>query len=110
MTNIMVVNQHHTSDGEYIGRGSPLGNPFTHMNGTRALFKVKNRDEAVDKYAIYLNGKIAGNDPAIIKELERLAYIAMDGPLILRCFCAPKRCHGDVIKQVLETAIANHKE
>lgn len=107
---IAVGNTYDHCGGEYIGRGSPLGNPFTHTKGTRALFMVSSRDEAVNKYEVYLNGKIANDDPVIIKELERLAEIAMKGPLVLRCFCAPKRCHGDVIKKVLETAIINHTE
>lgn len=25
---IIIVNKHHSKSGEYIGRGSPLGNPF----------------------------------------------------------------------------------
>ena len=40
---IVIVNKHHGMQGEYIGRGSPLGNPFViGVHGTRK--------EVIDKY------------------------------------------------------------
>ena len=42
----------------------------------------------------------------VINELERLGNIAITtGSLNLQCFCSPQPCHGDVIKEVLESAI-----
>ena len=47
-----VVNKHHKVPYDiYIGRGSKWGNPFSHMDGTQALYKVATRQEAVEKYA-----------------------------------------------------------
>lgn len=102
---ITVINKYtEPNEGEYIGRGkhSPLGNPFSHMPGTLAQYQVLTRDEAVDKYEEHLRYKVRLRDPNFLRELERLAEIAKRGDLKLRCFCAPKRCHGDVIKKFIE--------
>lgn len=102
---ITVVNKHHGAEGEYIGRGSPLGNPFSHMDNTKAEFKVHSRGEAVEKYEEWLNQKISSNDKIVCDELNRLVDIAYDTrELKLKCFCAPLACHGDVIKKVLDDA------
>lgn len=105
---ITVVNHHHChfGDSEYIGRGSPLGNPYSHKDGTKALYRVETREDAIEAYRAYLEEAILQGNQRIIQELDRLAYIAMEeGSLTLRCYCAPKPCHGDVIREVLLTAI-----
>jgi len=102
---ITVVNTHHTKEGEYIGRGSPLGNPFSHMKGTKAQYIVSSREEAVAKYRDWLLKKIIEHDDSVIDELNRLLMLARQGDLKLRCFCAPKSCHGDVIKECLEAQL-----
>lgn len=105
---ITVVNHHHLvfEDNEYIGRGSPLGNPYSHMDNTKAEHKVGTREEAIAAYRQWLMDQIASGNAVVIQELDRLATIAMNqGKLILRCYCAPKACHGDVIREVLLEAI-----
>ena len=107
---IEVINTHHLKGrkvGEYIGRGSPLGNPYSHLEGTTALYKVASREEAIEKYRIWLEDQIyVKENQEIINELERLADLALrEGKLLLRCFCAPSPCHGDVIKEYLEKII-----
>lgn len=102
---ITVVNKYHTSEGEYIGRGTPLGNPFSHMTGTKAQVIVATREEAVGKYKEWLSRKIRAKDPEILAELNRLLVLARRGDLKLKCFCAPKDCHGDVIKEFLEAQL-----
>ncbi|MBK6285826.1 MAG: DUF4326 domain-containing protein [Draconibacterium sp.] len=55
MTREMVLNvvnkrTHVTQTGTvdvYCGRGSVLGNPFTHKQGTKAQFIMASRDEAI---------------------------------------------------------------
>lgn len=91
--------------GEYIGRGSPLGNPYSHMPGTRAQFLVDNRDEAVAHYEAWLAVQIRDKNWEVINELNRLLKIAKEGDLELRCYCAPKKCHGDVVKKFLEAQL-----
>lgn len=106
---IKVLNTHHLKDklvGEYIGRGSPLGNPYSHQEGTTALYKVATREEAIEKYRIWLKDQIYEENQEIINELERLTDLALyEGKLLLRCFCAPAPCHGDVIKDTIEGLI-----
>lgn len=94
---INVVNKHHGAKGEYIGRGSPLGNPFP-------IGQFLSREDVVAEYRRYIAAKIEKNDPVIVNELTRLFYIAQERPLNLVCFCAPKACHGDVIKEILLSA------
>lgn len=103
---ITVVNQRRTKEGEYIGRPSPLGNPFSHKQGTRAEFVVPTVEEAIGCYASWLDSQIEEDNQAVINELNRLMAIAIrTGKLSLRCWCAPGPCHGDVIKMVLMEAL-----
>jgi hypothetical protein len=101
---INVVNKHHGASGEYIGRGSPLGNPFSSKTGTKAQVVVKDRETAVAAYRDWLNEKIRVMNRPVIEELNRLHALAKQGELNLVCFCAPKACHGDVIKDILLNA------
>ena len=90
---------HRWEGGEYIGRGSPLGNPFR-MDGERT------RDRVCDQYEAWFAEKVEARDPTVMRELRRLYQLARKGPLTLGCFCAPKRCHGQTIKNYLEKQIA----
>lgn len=96
---ITVVNKHHGESGIYIGRGSPLGNPYP-IEGRNT------RDVVIEKYEVWIGGQIKQRNPAVLGELERLGNLAMAGPLKLQCFCCPQACHGDVIKRVLFDAIS----
>lgn len=98
---IQVVNKHHNEEGEYIGRGSPLGNPWP-IKGSDT------REIVIARYKVYLRQQIEKGHPTIIGELERLASLAMAGPLNLQCFCSPQPCHGDVIKETLINVIQEH--
>lgn len=90
--------------GEYIGRPSVLGNPFTHIpNGTIAKYVVASREVAVESYRGWLRDKWRENGPERA-ELERLVRkYKVNGELVLICWCHPEACHGDVLKDVIET-------
>ncbi len=101
---IEVVNKYThvpTDKDVYIGRRSPLGNIYSHMHGTLAQYRVVNREEAIEKYESYLRNKIKLKDPAIIKELNRIYSLATNGQVNLVCYCAPRNCHGEVIKKLV---------
>lgn len=100
LMNIRVLNKHHGAKGEYIGRGSPLGNPFP-------ITLLASREQVIRQYRDWLEQQIELKNWTVINELDRLAEIAQQGDLNLVCFCAPKPCHGDVIKQLLIDAIGN---
>lgn len=81
----------------YIGRPGVLGNPF-------ALTNEAYRDEVIARYRVYFEKRLA--DPIFIAVLEGLETRDRKGDLVLGCFCAPRACHGDVIKEYLDRKIA----
>lgn len=81
----------------YIGRGSRWGNPFSHKDGTKALYKVETREEAVASYKKMLWFMIRTG--GCTKE----ELIALDGKR-LACYCSPQACHGDVLVAAIKWA------
>lgn len=99
---IIIVNKHHGKSGEYIGRGSPLGNPFV-------IGKDGSREQVIAKYRVWLNAQIMRKNPVVLDELNRLGNKVIDEKgLALQCFCYPKPCHGEVIKEKLVKAMYNY--
>jgi DNA polymerase elongation subunit (family B) len=78
-----VVNKRTESFEVYIGRGSKWGNPFV-------IGKDGTRDEVIEKYRRWIVKQDAFSD------LNTLMGKT------LGCFCKPKRCHGDVLVDLLE--------
>lgn len=74
----------------YIGRGTPVGNPYV-------IGKHAERDECIDIYDPYLLSQIVNENPQIMKFFKDLKD--EDN---LYCFCKPKRCHGDIIIKYYE--------
>lgn len=81
-----VVNKYREPYDVYIGRGSKWGNPFSHLEGTKAEFMVDSREEAIKAYEEYLRFR-----PDLMADLHELRGKR------LGCFCKPKACHGDVL-------------
>lgn len=71
---------------EYIGRPSPLGNPFQ-------IGRDGSRTDVISKYETYIRAR---------PHLMKLAR-ALKGKT-LGCWCAPSLCHGDVIAAIAEEA------
>lgn len=93
---MVIVGRVKDKEAEYIGRGSPLGNPFR-MNSE------SERDQVCDMYEAWFKRKVEENDTRVMNELRRLWRIHQaTGTLTLGCYCAPKRCHGLTIKRFLE--------
>lgn len=92
----------------YIGRPnprlnlkkSPLANPFVMRNKS-----IDERNRVCDLFDEWINDRIQNNDKAVIEEIERLKVIAMQGDLVLGCWCSPKRCHGESIKRIIDSMI-----
>jgi hypothetical protein len=105
---ITIVNKHWhkpTKDDCYCGRGSPLGNPYSHMQGTKAEFVVASREEAVEKYLSWFT-KARFSDPIVYQALTQMVQHIYDGhDLNLVCYCAPALCHCSHIKKYLEDTI-----
>ena len=86
-------------------RPSIFGNPYTHIRNkeTKALYKVKTRDIAIDLYEKYF-------DQMLIESHEFMdawnklyeAYQTFD-EIYLGCFCElTERCHADIIAKKLK--------
>ncbi len=108
---IVIVNSNKTREGEYIGRPSPLGNPYGWLSSHPEDLRVEDRDTAIKCYRSWLQSHLRTRTPRVLNELDRLAEIGLrDGRLVLRCWCAPLPCHGEVIKEViLEALKVNHE-
>lgn len=81
--------------------GSPLANPFSLQQYTR--------EECLNKYRSWLVEQLNDiNSPQSI-ELNRLTELVLKGQDInLICFCKPKDCHGDIIKEfILKNQLEN---
>ena len=103
-----VVNkQHHVSTicDIYIGRGSPVGNPFP--------LSQYSRGESISKYAAELSLCMhTKRDTKYFKYEEVRRYLnsmwwmnRYEGRCNLVCYCAPLPCHGDVLKGILDAVM-----
>lgn len=105
------VETHNGPNSFYIGRGSVLGNPYTHIKDrkTKAIYEVKDRDEAIDRYSDYFD-LMYGSNIAYTKAIDEIYDLYKKGEdVYLGCFCKPLRCHGDVIKGKLEKRLIREK-
>jgi Domain of unknown function (DUF4326) len=84
-----------SSHDYYIGRPSPLGNPFTHKNDTLADHIVPTREIAIASYEKWLRSRIAAGDREVIAAMR-----ALHEDSVLVCWCAPALCHGTIIEKV----------
>ena len=98
---IEVVHYKEHDDATYIGRGSPLGNPFP-------MYDESERESVCDQYEKYLAERLKNKDPEIMDELYDLMETTIyQGYIKLGCFCRSfrfpnRRCHGDTVKTLLE--------
>jgi len=96
---VTVVNKYkHQGPSIYIGRGSVFGNPFGISMG---------RAECIEKYRkCVFEPKM--NNPRSEYRLALLALVERvkkGEHIYLQCFCAPQACHGDILKQYIESQI-----
>jgi hypothetical protein len=72
----------------YIGRPSKWGNPFE-------IGKDGARQDVVSKYRAWIQ-----TQPQLIEALPSLRGKA------LGCWCAPRECHGDVLKELADSSLS----
>ena len=100
---IRIVNKRNCKGpGVYIGRPSALGNPFV-------IGRDGDREEVIRKYRDFLNTAIH-DDERIKAEFERLEELNKKGDVILICWCAPSKCHGEIIKEIIESRDAKKNQ
>ena len=69
----------------YIGRPSKWGNPFQ-------IGKDGTPEEAIEKFRNWII-----TQPNLLKDLHEIKGKT------LGCWCKPKRCHGDILVELIET-------
>lgn len=95
-----LLNKHKATPEElqgatYIGRGSPLGNPFPIGE------KYGTREDVKKLFHTYFVRKLLRRDPAIENAFRSLRP---DSRLV--CFCEPLACHGDCVIEVYNSFFA----
>lgn len=79
----------------YVGRPSALGNPYQ-------IGRDGDRQECIAKYADWLDAQLADPASAAARKFAALRQaLATHGTLTLVCWCAPERCHAEVIRDRL---------
>jgi len=101
-----MLEEHFGSNYLYCGWGnkrlglesSPLANPYTDKpNARRGRIHVANRDEAIEMYRVWLWERICANDQQVLDKLHQIMPTTA-----LICWCAPKRCHCEVISRAAD--------
>ena len=91
--------------------GSILGNPYTDkpVKKTLAIFQVKTREEAIERYTSYFDVMYDGN--AAFRELIDEIYEKYKNgeDVYLECYCKPLPCHGDIIVDKLKKRLLKEK-
>lgn len=95
----LVVNVTKSEFDFYIGRNPqrikcPPHKDMSRFSNPHVIGEYGDRDKCVDDYEIHLR-KLLAERPHLKEDLRR-----MKGHRI-GCWCAPKRCHGDVIVKLL---------
>lgn len=93
-----------------MGRPSPLGNPYSHVPSGYADIRVKTRDEAVDKYRLWIEKQLQSDNEASRAFWELVGVYRDFGGLTLSCWCAPKRCHAEVLAEMIKEAVSESRE
>jgi hypothetical protein len=90
-----------------IDRSTALGNPYTHLHThTLAKYQCSTREKAIENYTTYFYKEIiSGNNKKAKDELDKIIETAANSPVVLRCWCKPKSCHGDIIKTYVERVL-----
>lgn len=92
---IHIKNQkRYQGSGVNVGRPSGLGNPFV-------IGRDGGRDEVIDKYKVWLNEQLNHNCPATRMFVSLFDELCEKKELTLICWCSPRRCHAEVIRDLL---------
>ena len=91
--------------------GSVLGNPYTDkpLSKTLAVYQVRNRDEAIDRYGSYFDIQY-GHNKEFTELIDEIYHLYKNGEdVYLECYCSPLRCHGDIIVEKLQKRLLKEK-
>jgi hypothetical protein len=92
---ILIKNQSRwKGPGTYVGRPAGLGNPFQ-------IGRDGGRAEVIAKYRVWLEERMNSRNPASLMFVGLFDELCEKNELILVCWCSPKSCHAEVIKDLL---------
>ena len=93
----------------YVGRpakgevNSKLANPFPIVRDTEAQ-----RDDVTARFEAWLLERLAKEGhPVQVEFLALVERVRKGEHIALACYCAPKKCHADIIKKYLEQYLEN---
>jgi hypothetical protein len=92
---ITIRNKKHGARGIYVGRPSPLGNPFP-------LHCEAERVAVISDYEDWFAEQLLDPRSAASIEMSRLVALVRKQDICLVCWCAPKACHADIVKRTIE--------
>lgn len=95
------LKEEHNGDNAFrVHRGYIFGNPYTHIKDkqTKALIKVKSREEAIERYKRYFE-KCLEEIPEFKEEFEKMVDACMNYEEVwIGCYCnMNESCHADYI-------------
>lgn len=93
---IEVVNIYIEKADIYCGRGSALGNPFK-------MDSEADRDIVCAQYENYFKQKVViERNQSMLRQINQIRNtLHVKGSVKLGCFCAPKKCHCETIKNYI---------
>ena len=101
--NIEIRNKkNYSGAGILIDRTTILGNPYSHKTSSLAKYRVPTREDAVEKYLDYARRMWVEDPKYKIALLSLAEKYKRDGKLTLICWCAPKKCHGEVLAYIID--------
>ena len=85
----------------YIDRRRPIGNPFP-------LPEEAKRDFVCQAYEDYFKKMVSLKDQAFMPELDMIRRALLEHKRVrLFCHCAPRRCHGETIRDWLMKSVSS---
>jgi len=86
---VINIKDYEDVDYIYIGRPGKYGNPFSSKKSNLAE-NVESKEEALNKFKKYIQ-----NNPKIVDDL--IKELKNNGVEKIGCWCAPSKCHGDIL-------------
>jgi hypothetical protein len=74
----------------HVGRGTPFGNPFSHLPGTPPRLRQLTREDAIEAFEDHVRAQ-----PELLARIK-----AQLRGKILGCHCAPLACHADILARI----------
>lgn len=104
VVNIYKLDNLKLEDCVYIGRQNKKFNLSTNLLHNPYTLSEHNNDRelVINKYKKYLDKQLL-TDNSISRYFNKLVELVKTKDIYLVCYCKPKDCHGDYIKELIET-------